>query len=139
MDIMFFNPSKSQIGKGLIEILNQYKGYNDNVIVFESLDAFTKKLITIKEKDTIAVIFAAKEYDLIELYSYKHHLYRVIPVLILPNNGREIIALGLRFNPFFIISNYNDFKKIGRIISILSKKNNTYKGTDDPREYKHAA
>ncbi|MCX8110745.1 MAG: hypothetical protein N3D15_05805 [Syntrophorhabdaceae bacterium] len=139
MEIIFFNPSKSQNGRDLLEILNQYKNYYDMVTVFENANAFTKKLLTIKEKNTIAVIFVAKELDLIELYSYKHHLYRVIPILILPNNGKEIIALGLRFNPFFIISNYNDFKKIGRIISILSMNNNGHQGADGPKEYKDAA
>ncbi|HOJ70673.1 MAG TPA: hypothetical protein PLR38_02415 [Syntrophorhabdaceae bacterium] len=139
MEIIFFNPSKSQSGKTLLEILNIHKNSVDTITVIDNLDAFTKRLVTIKEKNTIAVIFAAKEFDLIELYSYKHHLYRVIPILILPNNGREIIALGLRFNPFFIISNYNDLKKISRIISVISMGNNINEGTDSPREYKDAA
>jgi hypothetical protein len=139
MEIIYFNPSKGIQGKSLLDIIGLYKNPEDNISVFDTIDVFTKKLMGIKGRDTIAVIFAAKEDDLIDLYSYKYYLYKVISLLILPNSRKEIIALGLRYNPFFIISNYDDMRKIGLIIRVLTS--NTYDNKDiySKRGFKYAA
>lgn len=122
MEIIYFNPRNTKEGNSLFDIIRLYKNPEDNVVVLDSIDAFTKKLKNIKDGNTVTVIFASKEDDVIDLYFQKHYLYKTFTVLILPNNKKEIIALGQRCNPFFLISDYNDLKKIGSIIRILSSR-----------------
>jgi len=139
MDIIYFNPSKSFQGKSLFEMINIYKNLEDNLIVFHSIDEFTKALMNLKEKNTIAVIFLDKEDYFLDLYPYKHYLYKVMPILILPNNRKDIVALGLRYNPFFIISNYNDFKKIAYTIKLISSNSDKNITNFDKNVFKPAA
>lgn len=127
MEIMFLNPSKSIQGNSLFQIINLYKNSEDYVNVYETLEMFIKNLKEIKDKEKIAIIYTPKNEDLLELYSYKHYLYKVITILILPEDSRDIIALGLRCNPFFMITNFKDIKKIGSIIRILSSKDPNFK------------
>ncbi len=139
MDIIYFNPSKSAQGKKLYDMMNIYKNSEDNLIVLHTTDEFTKKLVALKEKKAIAVIFIDKEDDFLELYDFKHHLYKVIPILILPDNKNDTIALGLRYNPFFMISNYIDFKKIAYTIKIISSNNDKNATNFNTHVFKPAA
>ncbi|HOV89634.1 MAG TPA: hypothetical protein PKW07_02875 [Syntrophorhabdaceae bacterium] len=139
MDIIYFNPSKSIQGKSLFEMINIYKNLEDNLIVFHSIDEFTKALMNLKEKNTIAVIFLDKEDYFLDLYPYKHYLYKVMPILILPNNRKDIVALGLRYKPFFMISNYNDFKKIAYTIKLISSNSDKNITNFDKNVFKPAA
>lgn len=125
MEIMFLNPNNSIEGRSQLDIIRLCKNPEDNVAVYDSIETFAKKLTKIKDGNTITVIFAVKENDLIDIYFHKHYLCKTMTVLILPNNKREIIALGNRCNPFFLITDYNDLKKLASIIRIIASRGYT--------------
>lgn len=133
MEIILFNPRKTTEGSSLFDIISLHKNPEDDVVVYDSLESFTKKLTNTKYGKTISVIFAAREEDLIDIYFHKHYLYKTTTILILPNSKQEIIALGHRCNPLFLITNYGDLKKIGPIIRTLTSREYI------KEDYKHAA
>ncbi|MCX7966647.1 MAG: hypothetical protein N2596_08495, partial [Syntrophorhabdaceae bacterium] len=122
-------------GKNLFDIIRIYKNPEDHVVVYDKIEALIKRITNIKDGKIIVVIFAAKEDHLIDIYFQKHLFYKATTILILPNNKKEIIALGQRCNPFFLISNHNDLKKLGSIIRIIASE--SFRNKKD--EFKYAA
>lgn len=123
MEIIYFNPGNTTEGNSLFDNIRLHKNPEDELVVCDSILTFTKKLTGIRYGKTISVIFAAREDDLIDIYFHRHYLYKTVTILILPNTKEEIIALANRCNPFFLITNYSDLKRIGSIIRIIASKN----------------
>ncbi|MCX8021424.1 MAG: hypothetical protein N2745_01460 [Syntrophorhabdaceae bacterium] len=138
MEIHYLNPGNTKYGKSLFDIIRIYKNPEDNVVLYDTIDAFTKSIKNITGKKVVVVIFAAREDDLIDIYFQKHLFSKTTIILITPNKKREIIALGKRCSPFILISNYDELKKLGSIIRTIASGSSGYKNYKKD-EFKHAA
>jgi len=71
---------------------------------YTTVENLRDRLLQKFDVKTIAVVQAATEKDLIDLYFIQHHLRRVVLVLLLPNTERHTIAMGHRLHPYFMCS-----------------------------------
>ena len=71
---------------------------------YTTVENLRDRLLQKFDAKTIAVVQAATEKDLIDLYFIQHHLRKVVLVLLLPDTERHTIAMGHRLHPYFMCS-----------------------------------
>ena len=81
-----------------------------------SIECLTDKLLQVVGTKAIAVIYAASEKDLVDLYFIQHFLRRVEVVLLLPDTERHIIAMGHRLNPSFMCTTSTDVFHVVEVV-----------------------
>jgi hypothetical protein len=138
VNILYFNTGKNETGNDLLKILESHVP-GKHIQVCMDIHSFSKQLIQLQQRNTIAVILTFDEEDLMELYTAKHLLYKVAPILILPDEERDTIALGFRCQPFFMTSIHRDLTKIGYIVHILMAQSYQHGSYDDSENHKRAA
>ena len=64
----------------------------------------------------IAILFAGSREELLEIVSIKDLLSTLRIILVLPDNKRDTVSLGLRLQPRFVSYADSDFKDIGAVL-----------------------
>lgn len=70
--------------------------------LFTTVESFIERLLEPLGAKTVAVVYAAEEKDLIDLYFIQHLLAKVLLVLLLPDAEPHTIAMGHRLHPFYM-------------------------------------
>jgi hypothetical protein len=138
MNLLYFNTNKNRAGQDVSTIFKSYVP-NLNICDCNDFNAFSMQLIESKGNNTMAVIFIADEEELMELYGLKHLLYKVIPVLILPDEERDTIAVGFRCKPLFMTTIHHAMTEIECIVQMLTAQPNQPVSYDDVENYERAA
>ena len=79
---------------------------------YTTIACLAKRLLQNLETRTIAVVQAASEQDLIDLYFIQHLLRKVGLVLLLPDTERDTIAMGHRLHPSYMCNGNNNLSEI---------------------------
>lgn len=85
-----------------------------------SIESLTDRLLQAASTKAIAVIYAASEKDLIDLYFIQHVLRRIEFVLLLPDTERHTIAMGHRLNPCFMNTTNIDISQIVDVVKNIA-------------------
>lgn len=91
-------------------------GMGLNVDRYSSIDCFTNGLLQAASSKKIAVIYAASEKDLIDLYFIKHVMRTVEVILLLPDTERHTIALGHCLHPSFMCTTNTDVFHVAKVV-----------------------
>jgi hypothetical protein len=91
-----------------------------NIERYASIESLTDRLIHVNGTKIMAVIYAASEKDLIDLYFMQHVLRRVEVVLLLPDTERHTIAMGHRLNPCYMCTNNTDTSHLMEVVKNIA-------------------
>jgi hypothetical protein len=83
---------------------------------YTTVENLRDRLLQKFDAKTIAVVQAATEKDLIDLYFIQHLLRKVMLILLLPDIERHTIAMGHRLHPSFMCGADADVPEIAKAI-----------------------
>jgi len=132
VDVLYLNTCKSKTGDDIFKILESHFSV-ENIRVCMDMQSFSKQLFRLQRRDTVAVMLIFDEEDLLELYTIKHLLHRVITILILPDSETETVAIGYMCKPYFMTTIGKDLNEIENVIQTLKAKT-IYKGVEQTNE-----
>jgi hypothetical protein len=82
---------------------------------YSSTEDLQGRLRSYNGRRTIALVSAATEKDLVDLFFIQHLLRRAMIVLLLPNTERHTIAMGHRLQPYFMCTSCTDVSQLAEV------------------------
>lgn len=101
MHILYYAAHREKTGNEFIQALKTSVP-GQSVERYATVEGLTRRLLRKLDIKTVAVVYAASDEDLIDIYYIQHLLSKVLLVLVLPDADPLTVAMGHRLHPCYM-------------------------------------
>lgn len=116
MNLILYDPVIEGNSKKLLYRIIENLNLDSRLEIYHTLGSLSHRLSQPKEDSAIAVLFAARRKDLLDILSIKKLLNYIQIILILPDGEEDTIMKGHTLRPRFLTYNDSDLEEVAAVV-----------------------
>ena len=119
--ILYTNGREMKDGERLLnKICSEFP--SKQIEIIDNIDDFKKRIYSFPRNIDVAVILAASNSQLSDIIQYSDALDEIEIILILPDQDKDTVSMGLRLYPRFVAYMDSDFDDVKAVLGKLSSR-----------------